>query len=66
MPTSKFSPDTLKSQILPEGGLATNERYQVIFSGDVVNRIDPDSKTNQRFSENYARGDGIHLMVNVL
>ena len=48
MPTTKFSPDTLKSQILPEGGLATNERYQVIFSGDVVNRIDPDSKTNQR------------------
>ena len=48
MPTTKFSPDTLKSQILPEGGLATNEKYQVIFSGDVVNRIDPDSKTNQR------------------
>ena len=47
MPTTKFSPDTLKSQILPEGGFATNERYQVIFTG-LPSGIDPDSKTNQR------------------
>ena len=47
MPTSKFSPDTLKSQILPEGGFATNERYQVIFTG-LPSGIDPDSKTNIR------------------
>ena len=47
MPTTKFSPDTLKSQILPEGGFATNERYQVIFTG-LPSGIDPDSKTNIR------------------
>ena len=47
MALSKFSPSTLRAEINPEGGFATNERYQVIFS-DIPSNIDPDSKTNRR------------------
>ena len=48
MATSPFSPDKLRAEINPEGGLATNERFEVIFSGGVIKRIDPDSKTKRR------------------
>ena len=47
MALSKFSPSTLRAEINPQGGFATNERYQVIFTG-LPSGIDPDSKTNQR------------------
>ena len=47
MALSKFSPSMLRAEINPEGGFATNERYQVIFS-DIPSGIDPDSKTNRR------------------
>ena len=47
MPTSKFSPDKLRAEVNPEGGFATNERYQVVFT-DIPSGIDPDSKTNRR------------------
>lgn len=47
MATSPFSPDKLRAEINPEGGLATNERFEVIFSG-LPSGIDPDSKTNRR------------------
>ena len=54
MPTSKFSPDKLRAEVNPEGGFATNERYQVIFS-NIPSNIDPDSKTNKRLQSIFSR-----------
>ena len=48
MPTSPFSPDKLRAEINPEGGFATNERFEVIIAGGIINSIDPDSKTSRR------------------
>lgn len=48
MSTSPFSPDKLRAEINPEGGFATNERYQVEFTGNIIDDIDPDSKTKRR------------------
>ena len=47
MALSKFSPSTLRAEINPQGGFATNERYQVVFT-NLPAGIDPDSKTNRR------------------
>ena len=47
MALSKFSPSTLRAEINPQGGFATNERYQVVFT-NIPAGIDPDSKTNRR------------------
>ena len=47
MGLTNFSPDKLRAEINPEGGFATNEKYQVEFSG-LPTGIDPDSKTSRR------------------
>ena len=47
MALSKFSPSTLRAEINPQGGFATNERYQVVFT-NIPAGIDPDSKTHRR------------------